>query len=236
MIANLERRTAGYGAALVPVVFLIIILAAGGCASTQPTAVERGDADSLRTIQRRLQAQLYQVRDSLRFYEDIRTGRYFRDRRLLTDRINDLQYDVTVAMEGGVTASVLQVDALFSPGSAELVATGRNRIAQLAQRLTDEYGDGYVFRVEGHSDNVPIGPGLADRYPSNWELSAARAAAVARVLIAEGIAPDRVAVVSFGATRPVARNDIAAGRAKNRRIRIGALPPKTFEELPAPPQ
>jgi chemotaxis protein MotB len=64
--------------------------------------------------------------------------------------------------------------------------------------------------VEGFTDNVPIGPALRSRFPSNWELSTARATGVVRYLVAQG----------FGDSRPVTSNDTAQGRAKNRRVEI----------------
>jgi chemotaxis protein MotB len=72
-----------------------------------------------------------------------------------------------------------------------------------------------AIRVEGFTDNRPIRTG---RFPSNWELSAARASAVVRMLAAEGVAPSRMAAVGYGAYQPVARNDTDEGRRRNRRV------------------
>lgn len=69
--------------------------------------------------------------------------------------------------------------------------------------------------VEGFTDNVPISTSL---YPSNWELSTARAAAVVRLLIMNGISPDRLVAIGYGEHRPVASNDTAEGRQRNRRV------------------
>lgn len=69
--------------------------------------------------------------------------------------------------------------------------------------------------VEGFTDNVPIRSSL---YPSNWELSAARSAAVVRLLVFGGVTPDRLAAVGYGEHQPVARNDTAEGRQINRRV------------------
>lgn len=78
-----------------------------------------------------------------------------------------------------------------------------------------------MIRIEGHSDPIPLGPSLRDRYPSNWELSAARASAVARALIDEyELSPGRVEVVAYGDAQPIATNDTAEGRKQNRRVRI----------------
>lgn len=69
--------------------------------------------------------------------------------------------------------------------------------------------------VEGHTDNVPINSGL---FPSNWELSAARAAAVVRYLALEGVSPDRLGAMGYGEFNPIAGNESAEGRRKNRRV------------------
>jgi len=71
--------------------------------------------------------------------------------------------------------------------------------------------------VAGHTDTIPIN---STRYQSNWELSAARAAGVARTLVSMGHDPDEVQVVAFGEYRPIDTNDTAEGRARNRRVEL----------------
>jgi chemotaxis protein MotB len=79
--------------------------------------------------------------------------------------------------------------------------------------------------VEGHTDNVPIGPALQARFPSNWELSTARAAEVVKRLIQQAhMAPTRLRVAGRADTEPVASNDTEDGRRRNRRIEIILLP------------
>ena len=75
--------------------------------------------------------------------------------------------------------------------------------------------------VEGHTDNRPL---MSARYPSNWELSTARAAQVVKYLIrAKAIAPERLAAVGYGDSKPIASNETPAGRATNRRVEIVLL-------------
>jgi chemotaxis protein MotB len=76
------------------------------------------------------------------------------------------------------------------------------------------------INVEGFTDNVPIGPELRNRFPANWELSTARATDVVRYLVAQGVNPNILSAQGFGDSRPVASNDTAQGRAKNRRVEI----------------
>jgi chemotaxis protein MotB len=82
-----------------------------------------------------------------------------------------------------------------------------------------------IIRVEGHTDNVPIHSRLQAQYPSNWELSAARATNVVRFLQDQaGIAPERLQAIGMAEYRPVASNKTPAGRGQNRRIEITLVP------------
>ena len=106
---------------------------------------------------------------------------------------------------------------LFAPGSAELAAAAQGPLTQIAQILAE---DPHVIQVEGHTDNLPI---HNSAFHSNWELSAVRASTVVRLLAGNGIAERRLSATGFGETRPVAENDTAEGRAKNRRVSVMLL-------------
>ncbi len=112
----------------------------------------------------------------------------------------------------------------FDSGEARLKPEGLKILKQASEILkgiTDKH-----FRVEGHADNVPIGPSLKEKFPSNWELSKARATGVARYLIEEGgLDSARLSAVGYGDTRPVASNETEEGRKVNRRVEIVLLPP-----------
>ena len=112
-------------------------------------------------------------------------------------------------------------DVLFASGSAELDQIGRDVLVKVAGRLT-ELGD--FIEVRGHTDDRRIRGTLAKRFPSNWELAAARSARVVRLLEAEGVPGDRLAVVSLGPNDPIAANDSPDNRARNRRIEIRLVP------------
>jgi chemotaxis protein MotB len=117
----------------------------------------------------------------------------------------------------------LQVRALdqilFDPGSAEIKPHGRDVLAKVAKQLAK--ASDRAVRVEGHTDDRPI---RTERFPSNWELSVGRAATVARFLGENGVAPTRLEVVGYGEFRPIAANDTAQNRARNRRIEIVLAP------------
>lgn len=101
---------------------------------------------------------------------------------------------------------------LFGSGDAEPHYDAFEVIAKVASVLRHQ--DNAVF-VEGFTDNWPI---RTPRFPSNWELSAARASAVVRMLVMEGIEPERLAAVGYGQYQPQARNDTEEGRRRNRRV------------------
>ena len=77
-----------------------------------------------------------------------------------------------------------------------------------------------AIRIEGHTDNIQISGALTQTFPTNWELSAARAINVARYLQKQGLDPATLSAAAFGEFKPVADNETKEGRAKNRRIEI----------------
>lgn len=207
---------------LLPLLPLLGLLV--GCASPRQLADAEHTIDALRTENAILEQRNADLADSLRFYDDIDSGQYYRDLRTLNDQLARLAYEVSLLRDGGITVATLQADVLFEPATATLREHGVERLAEIAAHIRTAYPDRHI-RIEGHADNVPLGPSLQEKYPTNWELSAARAATVARHLIDEHeMAPDRFAVIGYGETRPVASNDSAAGRWLNRRVRIAVLP------------
>jgi chemotaxis protein MotB len=107
---------------------------------------------------------------------------------------------------------------LFRSGSAEILAPGRAVLDKLAEVFA---GSEDQIRVEGHTDFVPIGASLQDKYPTNWELSTARAASVVRYFeTVRQIDPLRLEAVGFSKYRPVAQGDTAEALQRNRRVEI----------------
>jgi chemotaxis protein MotB len=107
----------------------------------------------------------------------------------------------------------------FDSGSAELKPGGKEllkKFGRIVKGLADK-----VIRVEGHTDNVPIAKPLQPTYPTNWELSAARAITVVRFLQdSAGVPPKMLMAAAFGQYEPIAPNDTPANKQKNRRIEI----------------
>jgi len=109
-------------------------------------------------------------------------------------------------------------EILFPEGGYQLSRRGEETLEKIVPTLRGLQNQRIV--VEGFTDNVPIGPELKARFPSNWELSTARATDVVRFLEAKGVPGKALAAEGFGDSRPVASNDSPAGRAKNRRVDI----------------
>lgn len=113
-------------------------------------------------------------------------------------------------------------DIVFRPGSANLAQEGREVLDLIAGAL-DQFPGRHVT-IEGHTDSVPISENLRGRYPTNWELSVARAASAARYLVDRGVDPMQLRAAGFGEYQPVADNETPEGRANNRRIEIILVP------------
>ena len=117
---------------------------------------------------------------------------------------------------------VFQSEVLFASGSAELNPEGEAQIAQLATTLT-EIGRkipkdiDWILRVDGHTDRVPIQTAV---FPSNWELSTARAISVVRSLVNHGVSPERLAATGFAEHQPLDPRQNEAGYRRNRRIEL----------------
>lgn len=168
--------------------------------------------DEYRMLRERLDAlaQVEQeIRERNRIYEDMV--------RRFQSLIDGGQLSVKIVR--GRMVIELPQDILFRSGSAALSQDGVRTLREVGQVLAGL--EDRRFQVEGHTDNVPI---ATDRFPSNWELSAARAISVIRVLLDAGVPPDRLSGAAYGEYQPVASNDTPEGRQLNRRIEIVMLP------------
>jgi chemotaxis protein MotB len=121
----------------------------------------------------------------------------------------------TVIESRGLVIRVLTDDLLFASGSAALSPRSDPLLSRISELL--QLAGGHPIDVEGNTDDVPIHGG---QYPSNWELSTARADTVLRYLVSQGIAPSRLVAVGYAEQHPIASDATAAGRAQNRRVEI----------------
>ncbi len=126
---------------------------------------------------------------------------------------------LTVNIDAGRIVINLPNNVLFKTGSANLNPEGQEALTQIGGVLT-QFSD-RRFQIEGHSDNVPI---KSSRFPSNWELSTARALSVVHLLTEMGVNPENISAAGFGEFRPRADNEDEDGRKLNRRIEIVMLP------------
>jgi len=153
-----------------------------------------------------------------------------RERAKLAQSRLDQDFAALVAADGmeieikGTEIRILLPERLlFRSGEAEVRPEGEPLIDQLGSRLREMTG-GEIF-VEGHTDNRAIAGHLAKRYPTNWELSTARATYIVRRLVrVSALEPKRLTASGLADTRPVAENDTEVGRARNRRIEIRIMP------------
>lgn len=122
--------------------------------------------------------------------------------------------ELVISVEPGKVNLNLPEKILFQTGRAELIGKAGGLLRKIIPILRTHSAP---VSVEGHTDNVPI---RTARFPSNWELSAARATVVLRYLIANGVPAGQVRAVGYADTRPVVANDTAEGRSTNRRVNL----------------
>ena len=132
---------------------------------------------------------------------------------------------LTVKVVDGRMVVELATDILFPPGGASLSREGKAAVADVAKILASIQDREY--QIAGHTDDKPI---ATQQFPSNWHLGSARAIAVSRLLVAEGLPPERVSAASYAEFRPADTNKTKEGRANNRRIDIIIVP--DLSELP----
>ncbi len=130
---------------------------------------------------------------------------------------------VKIARLAGLTTVRLEDKILFGSSKASIKESGLGvlrKIGEALQQIKDKH-----IQVQGHTDSRPLRWELQGRYPTNWELSAARAATIVRYLIDEvGIDPTRLSAAGFAYHQPLASNDTPEGQQENRRVEFALLP------------
>jgi chemotaxis protein MotB len=147
--------------------------------------------------------------------------------------VSDLESEVSSGqieiqrLREGLRLNVAQ-DILFASGSTKLNKGGIQVLRKVAKQIKQL---GHRVEIQGHTDNVPIRASAAARFPTNWELAAARASVVVRLLATEGVDPTLLSAVSYGEFNPVASNDTPEGRLRNRRIEIRLEPAEARDDV-----
>jgi len=163
-----------------------------------------------------------------------------------TSEQNKAQYDALVSkLSTEVEKGQLQVrqyqdmltvdvaeQIFFDSGHADLKDSGKAVLQKVGEALKSY--DNKIIRVVGYTDNVPIAKSIQNIYPSNWELSVARATSVVRYLQDVGVSPDRMIASGRGEYAPIASNDTPEGRQKNRRIEIQLIDQNLAQEMAKP--
>jgi chemotaxis protein MotB len=139
--------------------------------------------------------------------------------------------DIHLTESGGKLRVDLVDKLLFESGEATIAKRGESVLSRVGAVLANVgEADDKTIQVSGHTDNLPLGDKLTEKFPSNWELSAARAVTVVRFLVEKAnVPPQRLVASGYGEWSPIASNKTASGRARNRRIEIlltPALAPK----------
>ncbi len=200
---------------LVPVAVAALFL--GGCASTSQYEKENAD------LKNQLAAKDAEIQ-KLKSGDEKRLDELTNANRTLSDELKDeiQKGEVTInQLKNHVTVSIVQ-EVLFDSGHADLHEAGKkvlDKVANVLKKINNR-----LIMVEGHTDNVPIGKTIIEKYPTNWELSTARATTVVRYLQEKGIEPTHLSAAGFSEYRPVATNDTPENRQKNRRIDIVLAP------------
>jgi chemotaxis protein MotB len=149
-------------------------------------------------------------------------------RRTYDDLLVDMRAEIDkgkitiTQLEGKLKVDMVD-EILFDSGETTIKPEGiqvLERVGKVLLNVKDQ-----TVNIAGHTDNVPIGPDLVTQYPTNWELSAARATAVARYLQDKsGIDPRLISATGYGQYQPIESNKTEKGRARNRRIEIVLVP------------
>lgn len=155
--------------------------------------------------------------------------------RLMTDLNSEIKMgEVKITQLQNKLSVNLVEKILFNSGEAEIKKEGLAVLSKVGDILKKV--EGKEIRIEGHTDNIPIGPELKDRYPSNWHLATARAINVGVYLqYGVGIPPEILSVAGYSSYRPIADNKTPEGRAQNRRIEIVLVPMDIERVVPQTP-
>jgi chemotaxis protein MotB len=143
----------------------------------------------------------------------------------LAQALGDLEDKEKVYLENleGLSTITMPSGATFASGSATLTDEGKEIIDTIWEVLS-RYPDRDIF-IDGHTDSIPIGPVLSQRFPSNWALSTARAVAVLQYVLSKYEAEaQRLGAVGYGEYRPLATNSTEEGRTLNRRVVVSVRP------------
>jgi chemotaxis protein MotB len=186
-------------------VIFVLLLSFGGCT----VILQRGRSSDILRIN-----QLSQEVDKLS-----------KTKALLEEKLKKeiAAREVSLSMQDKGLVLTFVSEVLFDSGKAVLRKQAHESLDKVSEVLLSSAA-GMNVGIEGHTDNQPI---KYSGWESNWDLSGARAKSVLSYLIKKGVSPERLSFIGYGEYRPVASNDSASGRQKNRRVEIVILPTMT---------
>ena len=203
------------------------------------SATARRGVDSLATVVDSITSEAGTLRTrnaELTAALDTQTAAISRQKQAEIDRLKTTYDELVKDMQSEIAQGQIQITRLadrlsvslvdrilFPSGEADVTRDGFKVLHRVGNVL--KATEGKIIRVEGHTDNVAISDRLKGKFPTNWELSTARATNVVRFLQdSVGIDPSRLLAVGLSEYHPIAQNTTARGRSQNRRIEIGLLP------------
>jgi chemotaxis protein MotB len=211
----LERHGVARSLCLVGIVGILI--AGAGCGQTKKLRQENQQLNE--TISGLQQENADLASKASRYESEI--NRLENARRDLEAKLKGT--GATVRIKNGTVSVLLPGAVLFDSGQTTLRPQSKATLKKIAGILKTSAA-GEIVRIEGHTDNDPV-LRQKDKYKSNWELSAARAAAVLHYMVEEcGVSPTRVYIAGFGQYQPLADNKSKTGKAKNRRVEFVIVP------------
>lgn len=204
---------------------LVLLL---GCA--QQTMVKPDELASLKAQNQSLSNQIDTLNEKIQSlsaevsnYSEIRGANASTYSNLVKDLQDQLASKETTVkqLENSVKVTFVS-DIFFDEGSDVIKPEGKKALDSIVKTLSSVKDR--IIRVEGYTDDIPIKPTFQWKFPSNWELSTARAGAVVRYLVDKGVKPEMFKAAGYSKYNPVASNDTPEGRAQNRRIVIELVP------------
>ena len=211
----LEEHGVARGLCLVGIVGILI--AGAGCGQTKKL---RQENQQLNETISGLQQENADLSSKASRYES-EVNRLENTRRDLEAKLKGT--GATVRIKNGTVSVLLPGAVLFDSGQTTLRPQSKATLKKIAGILKTSAA-GEIVRIEGHTDNDPVLK-QKDKYKSNWELSAARAAAVLHYMVEEcGVSPTRVYIAGFGQYQPLADNKSKTNKAKNRRVEFVIVP------------
>ena len=221
-------------------VLCLVFVLLPACVSKTKYLEKEGNLEDLRVKYKNLEDEKLQIsRDLEKLRSELEEREsVIEEQKTVINELDETKRRIESSMKEQIEAQEIKIEEiegklrvtfvdkiLFDTGSVEINPRGKEVLLEIAGSLKENERQGML--VEGHTDNVPMGAVLKDRFPTNWELSTARATAVVRFLQESGgLKPERLSASGYSYYQPVASNDTVEGRSQNRRIEIILLPPR----------